>query len=219
LLSTAFAQPAITGLANNYSYIQPGMPNYGIALGSIFDIFGTSLAGTTTPLQQVPLPASLSGVTISVTVNGAATHLIIYYLSLTQIVAILPSATPVGTGQITVADGSQTSAPASIQVVQSAFGLLTANGAGSGPAAAFDASNGMASLDSNSAANPGDAILLWGSGLGPVTGDDTQPQTPQNLTNIPVEVDIGGVAASGPEGSGTCHACKTAATASARARS
>jgi hypothetical protein len=70
----SFAQPAITGVANNYSYIQPGMPNYGIAQGSIFDIFGTGLAGTTTPLEQVPLATALDGVTIAVTVNVATTH-------------------------------------------------------------------------------------------------------------------------------------------------
>lgn len=34
--------PVIGGLANNYSYISAGLPNYGIAQGSIFDIFGTS---------------------------------------------------------------------------------------------------------------------------------------------------------------------------------
>lgn len=37
--------------------------------------------------------------------------------------------------------------------------------------------------------------FLWGTGLGPVAGDETQYQTPSNLTNIPIEVDIGGVSA------------------------
>jgi hypothetical protein len=37
----AFAQtPTVSGLLNNYSYTLPGLPNYGIAQGSIFDIFG-----------------------------------------------------------------------------------------------------------------------------------------------------------------------------------
>ena len=32
---TAFAQPRVARVQNNYSYILPGMPNYGIAQGSI----------------------------------------------------------------------------------------------------------------------------------------------------------------------------------------
>jgi hypothetical protein len=40
----ALSQPAITGLLNNYSYILPSLPNYGIAEGSIFIITGTGLA-------------------------------------------------------------------------------------------------------------------------------------------------------------------------------
>ena len=41
----------ITAVENNYSYIINGLPNYGIAQGAIFDIFGTNLSPTSTPLQ------------------------------------------------------------------------------------------------------------------------------------------------------------------------
>ena len=37
------AQLIYTGVYNNYSDIQPGMPNYGIAQGSIFGVAGTDL--------------------------------------------------------------------------------------------------------------------------------------------------------------------------------
>src|SRR5579872_4912830 len=56
--------PPTIGLANNYSFTLNGLPNYGIAQGSIFDIFGTNLAATSTPLQSVPLSTSLAGVTV-----------------------------------------------------------------------------------------------------------------------------------------------------------
>ena len=36
--------PSIRALTNNYSNIVPGLPNYGIAQGSIFIIYGSSLA-------------------------------------------------------------------------------------------------------------------------------------------------------------------------------
>jgi uncharacterized protein (TIGR03437 family) len=119
------AQPSIGQFQNNYSYILPGMPNYGIAQGSIFDIFGSGLAAATSALQSVPLPTVLGGTSVNITVNGATTHAILYFVSASQIAAILPSATPTGDGQITVTVSGQTSAPAAITVVQSAFGLLT----------------------------------------------------------------------------------------------
>ena len=184
--------PVIGGLANNYSYIAAGLPNYGIAQGSIFDIFGTNLAGSSLS-QSVPLKTTLNGVTINVTVGGTTTHPIPYYVTATLIGAILPSATPVGTGTITVTTGAGTSATFPIVVVASAFGILTLNQAGTGLAAAFDVNYNY--LGYTNAANPGDTIILWGSGLGPVTGDETVTQTQQNLTNIPIEIDIGGISA------------------------
>jgi uncharacterized protein (TIGR03437 family) len=64
-------------------------------------------------------------------------------------------------------------------VLQSAFGMLTLNGAGNGPAAVFDVNSNYVAL--NNAANPGDFITLWGSGVGPAPGDETVLQTPVNL--------------------------------------
>jgi uncharacterized protein (TIGR03437 family) len=192
---TAAAQPKVTALVNNYGNVLPGLPNYGIAQGSIFIIYGSGLANTTTTLQSVPLQTTLSGVTINVTVSGSTVACPIYFLSPGQIDAILPSSTPVGTGTITVTNNGTASATAPIKVVQSAFGLLTLNGAGSGPAAVFNANNGNAYLGATAAANAGDTITLWGTGLGPATGDETKVQVQTDLTNIPIEVDIGGVKA------------------------
>ncbi len=192
--SSLAQQPVIAGLLNNYSFVQPGLPNYGIAQGSIFDIFGTNLSAIPTPLQSVPLTTTLAGVSASVTVNGSTVPLILYYALPGQVAAILPSRTPVGNGEITITNKSQTSASFPIQVVPSAFGILTVNGTGYGAAAAFDST--FTPLDFTNAANPGDIITVWGTGLGPVTGDETQIQTPQDLTNIPIELDLGGVPAS-----------------------
>ena len=201
LLSTAplliFAQtspqaPTIVALQNNYSYTLPFAPNYGIAQGSIFIIRGTNLAPGSTSLQSYPLPTLLLGVTLSVSINNVVTHPYLYYVTPGQIAAILPSATPVGNATLTVNNSGQM-ASATIQVVQSAFGILTLNGGGTGPAAVFDASANP--LTPVSAATPGATITLWGSGAGPVTGDESKLQTPTNLANIPMEVDIGGISA------------------------
>lgn len=190
------AQTIVLGkLLNNYSYISPGLPNYGIAQGSIFRILGTNLAGSTAS-QGVPLQTSFSGVTVAVTVSGVTTQAIPYFVSTGQINAVLPSRTPVGNGTITVSWGGQTSQPFPIQVVESAFGLSTVLGSvGSGTAVAQDSNQGGELLSQANAANPGEYLTLWGSGLGPDSGDETQYQTQTNLTGIPIEVDIGGVSA------------------------
>lgn len=191
-MPTVFAQPRISKVQNVFSFILPGMPNYGIAQGSIFQITGAGLA--TGPIQQsFPLQTALNGTSVNVTVNAATTHAILYYVSATEIVAVLPSATPIGTGQITVTANGKSSPAAAITVVQSAFGLFSLNAVGNGPAAAFDTNSQYLGL--TNAANPGDVITLWGSGLGPVTGDETNIQPVQNLTSIPIEVDIGGLQA------------------------
>ncbi len=189
-----FAQtPNIVALQNNYSFTLPFSPNYGIAQGSIFVILGSNLALSSTGLQSTyPLPQTLAGVNLTVTVNNTVTHPLLYYVTPTQIAAILPSATPVGAGTIAVTSSGQTGM-APIQVVQSAFGILTQNGGGTGPAAAFDASGNP--LGPTSAASPGNIITLWGSGAGPSAGAEDSPQTPANLVNVPMEVDIGGIPA------------------------
>ena len=193
LVPVSFGQPIVSAFENNYSFISPGLPNYAIAQGSIFDVFGTNLAVGPTPLTNPPLPTSLSTVSGVAVVNGVTTQLILYYVSPSQIAAILPSSTPVGTGIVALTVNGQTSAAYPITVVPSAFGILTMNGLGNGPAAAFDAHSNY--LSYTNAANPGDTITLWGTGAGPVTGDETLQQTPQNLSNVPIEVDIGGIAA------------------------
>src|SRR5690242_18256001 len=103
---------------NNYSYILPGMPYYGIAQGSIFDVFGSGLTLATSQLQNTPLPTQLNGTSITITVNGVTTKAPLYYVSPNQVAAILPSATPAGTGTITVLINGQPSASAPITVVQ-----------------------------------------------------------------------------------------------------
>ena len=191
--------PAITEVQNNYSYIAPGLPNYGIAPGSLFIIKGSNLASNTTAVLQSSaggLPLTLNGASISVTVGGTTVTPAIYYTSATQIAAVLPSKTPTGTGSITVTYNGQTSAAAQIVVVTSALGLGSYYGSGGGLALATDANYNL--FSNSSPANPGQAIVLWGSGVGADTANDdrTYPMKQDNLTNIPLQVWIGGVQAS-----------------------
>jgi uncharacterized protein (TIGR03437 family) len=180
--------PTVGGLLNNYSYTLPGLPNYGIAQGSIVAIFGTNFSSTNVS-ASLPLQTTLNGVTINVTVNGTTTQPLIYFVGPGQINAVLPSATPVGTGTIAVTTSAGASAAFPIQVVESAFGLLTFNN-GSGPVSGYDASNSYASMNFLAASNPGDVLELWGTGLGPVQDDATG-----GAVSAPAEVLIGGISA------------------------
>lgn len=135
----AFAQPAIAGLGvrNGASYALPGLPSSSIAQGSIFVIFGQRLG----PEQKVdvdrfPLPTAngLAGTSIQVTVAGTSVDAIMLYTLSTQVSAVLPSNTPIGTGTVTVTYNGQRSAPAPITVTRSSVGLFVFNMAGSGPA-------------------------------------------------------------------------------------
>lgn len=192
LVGVAAAQPRITGIQNNYSYLIPGTPNYAIARGCIFILYGANL-GPTALLQQGFDPAlnrNLGGVSIKITVGGTTTEAIPYYVSAGQIAAILPSATPAGAGSMTVSYNGQTSATFALTIVQSAFGILTLGGNGLGNAAVYD--QDYKYITPTNAANPGQIVYFWGTGQGPDPNDETRTiASPQNLTSLPFEFYIG----------------------------
>ena len=195
--------PTISKIQNNYSNVIAGLPNYGIAPSTLFVIYGTGLAAPTakaTPLQSSAapgIPVTLNGASISVTVNGVTTHPGMYYAISTQIAAVLPASTPVGTGTLTVTYNGLTSAAATIQVVQSALGLDTLSGLPSGLAVATDPLSPTGALfNYTTSARPGQIITLWGSGLGADPADsDTVFASSPHAVNVPLTVYIGGIQA------------------------
>jgi len=130
-----------------------------------------------------------------------------------QLAGIVPSTTPAGSGTIIVMVNGQSSAPAPITIVPAAFGIFTLNHGGVGPGiftrpdlafgsmadaahllgpflpdAAFPGNTAVA------AAHPGDQLVIWGTGLGPISGDDAAAPPTANL-DVPVEVYVGNVKA------------------------
>jgi uncharacterized protein (TIGR03437 family) len=194
--TTTSGGPTINALANNYSYIPAGLPSYGIAPASLFIIYGSGMSAPGAPVTQSSaapgLPITLNGTSISVTVNGVTTNPAMYYASPTQIAAVLPSSTPVGTGTITVTYNETASAPATIVVTKSAFGMDTLYGTGSG---GIVATVGSSVIVPTASASPGQTITIWGSGLGADTAnnDRTFPLKEDDLNNA--QVYIGGVQA------------------------
>ena len=171
--AVAYAQPTIGGITNAGSYSLSPLPNSSIARGSFFAILGTGLGPTTAVFwKPYPVPTTLGGSTVSVTIGSTTVPVFLYFASAGQINAVMPSVTPTGTGTITVSYSGQTSATAPITVVPSSFGTFSVNEAGSGPGIITDASYVVNSITHT--AKPGQAMIIWGTGLGPAPDPSTE---------------------------------------------
>src|SRR5882672_7689067 len=120
---------------------------------------------------------------MQVSVGGATLDAIMVYVAPNEAAAILPSLTPIGTGTIKVTSNG-VSATAPIKVVASAFGIFTQRLGFAGPAAAFNVSadDGSAALNIGmNSAQPGQDVVINGTGLGAITSDETQ----SGVTDVP----------------------------------
>jgi uncharacterized protein (TIGR03437 family) len=188
--------PMITAIENAATNIPPGLPNSASAQGALFVVKGKNLGPPNIVIASTfPLATSIGGTSIQVTVGGTTVDTIMYYSLAAQIAPILPSRTPVGTGTLTVTYNGLASATTPIVVVASNIGVFTLNSTGSGDAvASLPATNTFVSP--SHAPNPGEIVTLWGTGLGAVSGDESQPAQQADLTNVPLKVFIGGQPAS-----------------------
>ncbi len=190
----------LAGIVNAASGIPAGLPNYGIAQGSIFLIYGSNLGPSTIQVASQPLPttAGLGGTSIAITVNGTMVTAPMYFTLATQVAAVLPSNTPVGTGTLTLTfNGNTGSSP--ITVVPTNFGISNAEvatvntqlGVLSTAAATFA---NYQYVTATNTAKPGDTLTLWGTGMGPTpnNGGDTGAAPYGNIGSAPL-VFVGGV--------------------------
>jgi len=207
------AAPVVTSVVNAASYGDPQLPGSLITAGSIFVVTGTGL-GPANPANLTIAPAafqstSLSGTSVSVTVNGKTVNALMYYTSATQVAALMPSSTP-GSGfpvaptTIMVTYNGEASAPTSFQGVGISVGLFTVDSSGGGPAivtypdyslvSAVPAANCGGPNTACGSANAGDTLTLWATGLGPLPGNDGPSSLGQSIPS-PLTVWLGGVQA------------------------
>ncbi len=191
--------PAPAAVLNPASNIPVGHFNWGIAQGSIFVVYpafdqtGKIVGGSLGPASLVtapalPLTTTLSGTSIKVTVTGTTVDCPMLYTLRSQVAAVLPSTTPIGNGTLTVTyNGASGSTP--IKVVASNVGLSTITGS----SAAVVTFPNYSLVDSTHSAKPGDAVVLWGTGLGAANSDANIATNGDLKTNITVW--IGGIAA------------------------
>ncbi|MBL8229513.1 MAG: hypothetical protein JNL98_13575 [Bryobacterales bacterium] len=185
------AQPVINpvGAGNAGSMIARGLPGAGIAQGARIAIMGKDLGPAEAATRGFPLSAEpLGGVSIKVEVGGSTVDAWVVLASASRLEAVLPSSTPVGSARITVSYQDR-SATTPAEVVKARFGISTRTNTGIGAARA--ASEDSIDITPLAAAKPGQRIVLTGTGLGPVEGDEAAGPVSGELTAV-LEVRIGG---------------------------
>jgi len=206
--TTTGSGPSITAVEDAATYTA------GIAEGSIFVVKGTGMSASGLTETSFPLPTIQDGVSIAFTpsAGGASTNAYIVYLynegGVNQLAAVLPSTLPVGSYNVTVTNNNTVSKPFAVTVVKSKIGLITQDSSGAGLAviqnfisgSELDVdrfSVGSANGVTISPARPGQTLILWATGMGPVTGGDNVASPGVNfLTNgsgDTIQVIVGGM--------------------------
>ncbi len=209
LLAPAYlrAAPAVSGAVNAASFRHSSLPDGKLAPGSLVSLFGQEM-GPGAPFlipflfldpslhaDGFPLPTVLGTTSVQVTVNGITLDCAILFASYRQVTILLPSATPAGTGTLTLTYDGETSEPLEIEVVPHSFGIFSTSQNGSGSGVVTDpfttAANSLVT-----SANPGHLLDLWGTGLGAVAGADLDEETarpvPGDLPSLDVRVFVAG---------------------------
>lgn len=198
-LTTLYGQPAVTSAVNASSYQNE------IAPGSWFVLFGRGMGPAQLSLHSAgaPFPAELSGSRVSFTPasGGSALEARLWYTSAGQLAGLLPSSAAPGAYDVRVTYNGQTSNAQRVQVVARNFGFATQSQNGQGPAQATinDAflnrfTTGQLDRFQTRPAQPGDVVVLWGTGLGADTASDTTGATSGDQTAAAqVRVLVGGI--------------------------
>ncbi len=165
----------------------------GIAPGELLTLYGTNLAAGLQVSPAIPFPATLGGV--QVTISGLPAPL--YYVSPSQISAIVPYAVTGPIAQVQVINNGTASNTVSMFVNKTSPGVFTqnANGLGAGAVTHLD---GSLVTPSHPAAI-GETVSLYLTGLGavnPLVPDGAAgPVSPLSQVTNSITVDINGVAA------------------------
>jgi uncharacterized protein (TIGR03437 family) len=173
------------GVVNAASYLTAAFSNYGLARGSLFLVFGSALGPQTLVSATYPLPTSdgLAGTRVLLSVGGYTAACPMVYTSSSQVAALVPSDAPEGDGTVVVAYQNLASTSVPVHLVHSAFGIFTVNLAGAGPAVLqnFVSQTSTPLNTLLTSAHPGQTVILWGTGLGPASGDETAGPVPGAL--------------------------------------
>jgi uncharacterized protein (TIGR03437 family) len=205
----AVSTPVISGIPGGVLDAAGYTPN--LPQGGVFVVKGTKLCPDgVVQANSYPLTTALNGVSITFSSPSSGINVASYMISTygnggtSQLAALLPSTVVPGTYSVTVTANGVSSAPVAVTVVQRKFRLFTADSSGSGAAA-------LQNIDSSGAyhynrfttqsiagtaispAHPGDFLVAYGTGLGPVSVPDQSPPGVLDLRDqAQIQVLIGG---------------------------
>jgi uncharacterized protein (TIGR03437 family) len=174
--------PSIAAVTNVASYAFAS-----VSPGELVTIFGTNI-GPTTPLSMSIVngfvATTLGGVTLTISAVPAP----LLYVSQNQVTAQVPYEVTAGAGQpVSLTNGTNAPATATVTVTAQAPGLFTSDGSGVNQAAALNFGATTQAYTLNTAANPahlGDTILLYLTG----EGDYNQTITPRTGLIVPASL-------------------------------
>jgi len=192
----SFAQGPITDAVRGAADYSDGV-SVGIPRGSIFTITGSSLAPSSLSAPALPLPKVLNGAIVRVwdaaTDGSVLVECPLWYVSPTQINAILPSSLTTGQHYVSVLVGASETGRLPIIATNGRFAAFSQGGRGFGPAVVqrYDATGAPFLNKLTTAAPPGSTLVLWGTGLGALaSGSDADaPQAGTIRTDVTVYVD------------------------------
>ncbi len=179
-----------------------------IAPGSIFVVKGTGLSAPGfVQVSALPLQTTLNNVSISATpaTGGAALQALMIYTynvdGVNQLAALLPSSVAPGEYDLRVTNQAQPSAPQRIRVLERKLGIVSADSTGSGQAQATTEPLALIRFATGELAGwqlrpvrAGDAVVLWGTGLGSDPASDVNGGSSGDRTaTAQVRVIVGGV--------------------------
>ena len=177
-----FAQPKIRDVRNAAGNLNPGLPGYGIAPGSLISIAGSTSSDAQT--AAFPLTSNLNGLSVKISVGGQDVDALIVSITSSNVLALVPSTTPTGTGTVKVTDANG-SASSPITIVDRNFGIFTQKGSSSNVGAGYavnliDGGNTPNTL--TAPAMPGQQVAILGSGAGATTQDETNAVSAESLS-------------------------------------
>ncbi len=195
--------PTIFGVVNAASYASAT-----VSPGELVTIFGTNIGPATPASMTITagfVDKTLGGV--SVKVDGKDAPMV--YVSGSQVTIQIPYEATTGSGKTVVLTNGAATANSTVTIAATSPGIFTADGSGSGEAAALNFNSTTSVYTLNTTANPakiGDTVLIYLTGEGdynstPLSGtSNTGYIIPANLSPLPQmsplpTVTIGGAAA------------------------
>jgi uncharacterized protein (TIGR03437 family) len=164
-----------------------------IAPGELLVLFGNNLSAGTKVASSIPFPTTLNNTQVKISGTPAP----LYYVTPTQLSAIVPYGVTSGIAQIQVINNNVASNTVTMFVSSTAPGILTQNQNGLGYGDVIHADGTL--VNSKNPAQPGETVSVFLTGLGavnPAISDGAAgPTDTYSLATNKITADVGGVTA------------------------